>query len=199
MEPCDLLCPGQVSRPCRACLRRHRPPGNWGGTAGGASGLPSREDGRFYVFGDRGGRDMIVVMGPGHTRPQLDAVIAKIEEAGLRGQISEGVERIVVGVVGDSHSKELLRERIEAMPGVENVVRILQPYKLVSREFHGGGDSTVWVRDVAIGGGRVVVIAGPCSVESREQVLRTAQAVKSAGAQLLRGGAFKPRTSPYSF
>ncbi|TMI94241.1 MAG: 3-deoxy-7-phosphoheptulonate synthase [Bacillati bacterium ANGP1] len=142
---------------------------------------------------------MIVVMGPGHTRPQLDAVIAKIEEAGLRGQISEGVERIVVGVVGDSHTKELLRERIEAMPGVENVVRILQPYKLVSREFHGGGDSTVWVRDVAIGGGRVVVIAGPCSVESREQALQTAHAVKAAGAQLLRGGAFKPRTSPYSF
>jgi len=127
----------------------------------------------------------------------LDAVLS--DAKGLRGQISEGVERIVIGVVGDSHTKELLRERIEAMPGVENVVRILQPYKLVSREFHGGGDSTVWVRDVAIGGGRVVVIAGPCSVESREQVLRTARAVKSAGAQLLRGGAFKPRTSPYSF
>ena len=142
---------------------------------------------------------MIVVMGPGHTRPQLDAVIQKIEEGGLRVQINEGVERIVIGVIGESHTKELLREHIEAMPGVESVVRILQPYKLVSREFHGGGDSTVWVGDVAIGGSRVVVIAGPCSVESREQALETARAVKSAGAQLLRGGAFKPRTSPYSF
>ncbi|HYM90398.1 MAG TPA: 3-deoxy-7-phosphoheptulonate synthase [bacterium] len=142
---------------------------------------------------------MIVVMGPGHTRTQVDAVVAKIEEAGLRGQISEGVERIVIGVVGDSHTKELLRDRLEAMPGVESVVRILQPYKLVSREFHGGIDTTVWVGPVAIGGGRVVVIAGPCSVESREQVLETAAAVKAAGAQLLRGGAFKPRTSPYSF
>jgi len=142
---------------------------------------------------------VIVVMGPGHTRPQIDAVVAKIEEAGLRGQISEGVERTVIGVVGDSHTKELLRDRLEAMPGVESVVRILQPYKLVSREFHGGRDTTVWVGPVSIGGGRVVVIAGPCSVESREQVLETAVSVKAAGAQLLRGGAFKPRTSPYSF
>ncbi len=142
---------------------------------------------------------MIVVMGPGHTRPQLDAVIKTIEEGGLRVQINEGVERIVIGVVGDSHTKEVLRDHLEAMPGVESVVRILQPYKLVSREFHGGRDSTVWVGPVAIGGGRVVVIAGPCSVESREQALETARAVKAAGAQLLRGGAFKPRTSPYSF
>src|SRR5215471_4549736 len=107
---------------------------------------------------------MIVVMAPTHTRAQLDAIIHKVEESGLRVQINEGVERIVVGVVGDSHTKEILREHIEAMPGVESVVRILQPYKLVSREFHGGRDSTVWVRHVAIGGSRVVIIAGPCSV-----------------------------------
>jgi 3-deoxy-7-phosphoheptulonate synthase len=142
---------------------------------------------------------MIVVMGPTHTRAQLDAVIQKIDEGGLRVQINEGVERVVLGVLGDSHTKELLREHLEAMPGVESVVRILQPYKLVSREFQGGRDSTVWVRDVAIGGSRVVVIAGPCSVESREQAIQTARAVKAAGAQMLRGGAFKPRTSPYSF
>jgi 3-deoxy-7-phosphoheptulonate synthase len=142
---------------------------------------------------------MIVVMGPGHTREQREAVVRKIEESGLRVQVSEGVERTVIGVVGDSHTKESLRESLEAMTGVESVVRILQPYKLVSREFHGGRDSTIWVDDVAIGGGRVIVIAGPCSVESREQLMKTAQAVKAAGAQLLRGGAFKPRTSPYSF
>jgi len=138
-------------------------------------------------------------MGANHTRTQIDYVVHQIEEAGLRGQITEGVERTVIGVVGDSHTKELLRERLEAMPGVESVVRILQPYKLVSREFHAGRDSTIWVGSVAIGGGRVVVIAGPCSVESREQALETAHAVKAAGAQLLRGGAFKPRTSPYDF
>jgi len=142
---------------------------------------------------------MIVVMGPGHSRTERDGVIRKIEEAGLSVQVNEGVERIVIGVVGDSHTKELLREGLEAMAGVESVVRILQPYKLVSREFHGGRDSTVWVRNVAIGGGRVAVIAGPCSVESASQVMETAKAVKLAGAHLLRGGAFKPRTSPYSF
>ena len=142
---------------------------------------------------------MIVVLGAGHTRGDCEAVVRKIEEAGLRAQTVEGVERTIVGVVGDSHTKELLREGLEVMNGVESVVRILQPYKLVSREFHGGKDTTVWVRDVAIGGGRVVVMAGPCSVETREQVLQTARAVKLAGAKMLRGGAFKPRTSPYSF
>ena len=142
---------------------------------------------------------MIVVLGAGHTKRDCEAVVRKIEDAGLRAQVVEGVERTIVGVVGDSHTKELLREGLEVMNGVESVVRILQPYKLVSREFHGGKDSTVWVRDVAIGGGRVVVMAGPCSVETREQVFQTARAVKLAGAQLLRGGAFKPRTSPYSF
>jgi len=142
---------------------------------------------------------MIVVMGPQHTPADRAAVVREIEVAGLRVHISEGVERTVIGVVGDSHTKELLHESLEAMPGVERVVRILQPYKLVNREFHAGQDSTVRVRDVAIGGGRVVVIAGPCSVESPQQVASTARAVQAAGARLLRGGAFKPRTSPYSF
>jgi 3-deoxy-7-phosphoheptulonate synthase len=142
---------------------------------------------------------MIVVMGPRHTPAERAAVVREIEGAGLRVHISEGVERTVIGVVGDSHTKELLHESLEAMLGVERVVRILQPYKLVNREFHAGGDSTVLVRDVAIGGGRVVVIAGPCSVESPQQVASTARAVQAAGARLLRGGAFKPRTSPYSF
>jgi 3-deoxy-7-phosphoheptulonate synthase len=138
-------------------------------------------------------------MGPRHTLSERDAVVQEIEHAGLRAHVSEGVERTVVGVVGDSHTKELLQESLEAMTGVERVVRILQPYKLVNREFHAGQDSTVRVRDVAIGCGRVVVIAGPCSVESPQQVLGTARAVQAAGARLLRGGAFKPRTSPYSF
>lgn len=142
---------------------------------------------------------MIVVMGPHHTPQHRDAVTQEIERAGLRVHLSQGVERTVIGVVGDSHTKELLGQTLEAMPGVERVVRILQPYKLVNREFHGGRDSTVWVRDVEIGAQRVVVIAGPCSVESPRQLVETARAVRAAGARLLRGGAFKPRTSPYSF
>ncbi len=142
---------------------------------------------------------MIVVMSLGHTRAMRDAVTRKVEGAGLRCHVSEGVERTVIGVVGDSHTKESLYSSLEAMAGVESVVRILQPYKLVAREFHGGRDTTVWVGDVAIGNGRVVVIAGPCSVETRDQLMQTARAVKLAGAKLLRGGAFKPRTSPYSF
>jgi 3-deoxy-7-phosphoheptulonate synthase len=152
-----------------------------------------------FVVAAEGGTAMIVVMGPGHSQSEREGVVRKIEGAGLHVQISEGVERTVIGVVGDSHTKELLREGLEAMAGVESVVRILQPYKLVSREFHGGRDTTVWVGDVAIGGGRVVVIAGPCSVETSDQVLETARSVKLAGAQLFRCCAFKPRTSPYSF
>ena len=142
---------------------------------------------------------MIVVLGAGHTDEQRQAVVRKIQEAGLQAHISEGVERTVIGIVGDSRSKELLHDGLQLMAGVETVVRILHPYKLVGREFSGGKGTTVRVRDIPIGAERVVVIAGPCSVETRDQLLRTADAVKLAGAQLLRGGAFKPRTSPYSF
>lgn len=142
---------------------------------------------------------MIVVMSPRHTPQQRDAVAQEIERAGLRVHVSQGVERTVIGVVGDSHTKELLGQTLEALPGVERVVRILQPYKLVNREFHGGKDSTVWVRDVEIGAQQIVVMAGPCSVESPQQLMQTARVVHAAGARLLRGGAFKPRTSPYSF
>jgi len=129
---------------------------------------------------------------------QLEAVVQKIKEAGLATHLSVGTERSVIGVVGDSHTKELLRDALEASPGVEKVVRILQPFKLVSREFRPGG-TVVSVRGAQFGGVTVTVAAGPCSVEDREQILTTADAVKAAGGTLLRGGAFKPRTSPYSF
>src|SRR6266852_827240 len=99
---------------------------------------------------------------------------------------------------GDSHTKELLRQSLEATPGVERVVPILQPFKLVSREFKPE-NAVVEVSGVRFGDGAVTVIAGPCSVESLEQIVATAKAVKAAGAVMLRGGAFKPRTSPYSF
>lgn len=145
-----------------------------------------------------GGETMIVVMESGVTRAQIDAVVKKIQDAGLGTHLSAGVERTVIGVVGDSHTKELLRQSLEASPGVEKVVPILQPFKLVSREFRPA-NTVVDVKGIRFGDGSVTVIAGPCSVEGREQILQTARAVKAAGAVMLRGGAFKPRTSPYTF
>jgi 3-deoxy-7-phosphoheptulonate synthase len=141
---------------------------------------------------------MIVVMGPRATREQINAVVKKIQDAGLGSHLSVGVERTIIGVVGDSHTKELLRQSLEASAGVERVVLILQPFKLVGREFRPH-DTVVDVQGVRIGDGSIVIMAGPCSVESRDQILQTARAVKAAGAAMLRGGAFKPRTSPYSF
>jgi 3-deoxy-7-phosphoheptulonate synthase len=141
---------------------------------------------------------MIIVMGPGASDEQVEAVIERVRKAGLNTHVSVGVARTVIGVVGDDRTKEILRESLEVAPGVERVVAILQPYKLVSREFIPQ-DTVVSVGGVAIGGSRVVVMAGPCSVESREQIMASAEAVKAAGAAVLRGGAFKPRTSPYSF
>ncbi len=148
--------------------------------------------------GGRGGKTMIVVMEPRATREQIDAVVRKIQDAGLGTHLSVGVERTVIGVVGDSHTKELLRQSLEATPGVEKVVPILQPFKLVSREFKPD-NTVVDVQGVRFGDGAVTVIAGPCSVEGLEMIVQTARAVKASGAVMLRGGAFKPRTSPYSF
>jgi 3-deoxy-7-phosphoheptulonate synthase len=141
---------------------------------------------------------MIVVLQAGCTPEQQEAVLRRIREAGLVPHLSQGVLRTVVGVIGDDRTKEQLRTMLEAMEGVERVVKVLQPYKLVSREFQPQ-TTVVPVGPVRIGGPEVVVMAGPCSVESREQILQVARAVKEAGAVMLRGGAFKPRTSPYSF
>ncbi len=141
---------------------------------------------------------MIIVMESGAKEGQVKAVVDRVHNAGLTTHVSVGVSRTVIGVVGDDRTKEMLRESLEVAPGVERVVAILQPFKLVSREFIPH-DTVVSVGGQTIGGAGVAVIAGPCSVESREQILATASAVKAAGATLLRGGAFKPRTSPYSF
>jgi 3-deoxy-7-phosphoheptulonate synthase len=141
---------------------------------------------------------MIIVMEQGAGEGQVQAVVEKIHKAGLNTHVSVGVSRTVIGVVGDDRTKEMLRESLEVAPGVERVVAILQPFKLFSREFIPH-DTVVSVGSQAIGGNRVVVIAGPCSVESREQILTAADAIKAAGGTILRGGAFKPRTSPYSF
>ncbi|MEX0750662.1 MAG: 3-deoxy-7-phosphoheptulonate synthase, partial [Dehalococcoidia bacterium] len=141
---------------------------------------------------------MMVIMRPGHTGQQFEDVMKRIEEAGMTGHPIVGVERTVIGVVGTERMHPELADDIETMEGVEATVRISSPYKLSSRELHPV-DTIVDVRGVKIGEGTVTVMAGPCAIESEEQVMATARAVKAAGASVLRGGAFKPRTSPYGF
>jgi len=139
---------------------------------------------------------MIVIMKQGATRAQIANVTARVEGLGCRVHLSEGEERTIIGVIGNG--RPLDRAPLERMDGVERTVPILRPFKLASREFHPQ-DTVVKVNGVSIGGQQLVVMAGPCAVESREQILETARAVKEAGGLVLRGGAFKPRTSPYSF
>ncbi len=139
---------------------------------------------------------MIVVMEPKATEADVAAVIAHLRKLGFDIHLSRGVERTIIGAIGDK--KVLDGESLGGMQGVEKIVPILQPFKLAGKEFHPER-SQVKVGSVTFGGSDVVVIAGPCSVESREQIMEAAGAVKAAGATMLRGGAFKPRTSPYSF
>ena len=139
---------------------------------------------------------MIVVMKNNATVKQVSSVIKKVEELGFQPHLSQGEEKTILGVVGNE--RKLDPQVFLVLPGVENVVPILKPFKLASREFKK--DSTVVsLNGVKIGGNEIVVMAGPCAVESQKQILETAEAVKKAGAKILRGGAFKPRTSPYSF
>ena len=141
---------------------------------------------------------MIIVMKTGSQDREIADVLARLDNLGLKGHLSRGVERTVIGVVGVTAAVPDLRERLSMIPGVEDVVPISRPYKLASREFKPD-DTVIKVGGVKIGGNEVVVIAGPCAAETREQVMSTARAVKAAGASILRGGAFKPSTSPYSF
>ncbi|HEV8523135.1 MAG TPA: 3-deoxy-7-phosphoheptulonate synthase [Terriglobales bacterium] len=139
---------------------------------------------------------MIINMKEGASEEQIAHVIERVREAGYQAHVTQGVERTIVAAVGTGRRHEL--EALRAAPGVEDVVPIAQPYKLVSRQIRPQR-TVVDVGGVPIGGDQVAVIAGPCSVESCEQLLSTAHAVKAAGASLLRGGAYKPRTSPYDF
>ncbi len=139
---------------------------------------------------------MIIVMRSTATQADIDQVVERITQHGLKPHISRGVERTIIGAIGD---ERILRNvPFEALPGVEEVLAILKPFKLASRDFKAE-PSLVEVNGVTGGGGQLAVIAGPCSVEGRQMLLETARAVKAAGANLLRGGAFKPRTSPYAF
>ena len=139
---------------------------------------------------------MIVVMKPGASQQEIQHVIEGIEQLGLRSQVIVGTELTVVAALGEK--RDGTRETLETLPGVDKVVPILAPYKIASREVKKD-PTQIRVRDFVAGAGRVGVMAGPCSVESREQILEVARQVKEAGATALRGGAFKPRTSPYSF
>jgi len=141
---------------------------------------------------------MIVVMKKDCGENEIANVLSRISDAGLKGHLSQGVERTVIGIVGVAPVLPDLREMLELLPGVEQVVPITKPYKLASREFQPE-DTVIKVGGVSIGGKELVVMAGPCAAETKEQVMSTARAVKAAGANILRGGAFKPSTSPYSF
>ncbi len=140
---------------------------------------------------------MIVVMSHDAKKDQIDAVMDRLQREGFDLHLSQGVSRTIIGIIGDK--TRLSGMAIEAMPGVEKAVPILQPFKLAGWEFKPEETVVEIAPGVEIGGGQVHIIAGPCAVESEEQILTVAREVKAAGATLLRGGAFKPRTSPYSF
>ena len=139
---------------------------------------------------------MVVIMNADATQEDIEGVIHAIEEKGLAAKVMEGARQKIVGVIGDK--TRLADAPIDAMHGVETTVAISKSYKLASREFHPA-PTIIEVGGVQIGGGTPVVMAGPCAVESRSQLMETAEIIKAGGAQFLRGGAYKPRTSPYAF
>src|SRR5688572_1697816 len=139
---------------------------------------------------------MILVLRTDATQPQIDHVIERVEEIGFEPRLITGSFRTIVALIGDDNAPGV--ELLDALPGVEHVHRILKPFKMASREFHKA-DTVVQVGKVKVGGGHLAMIAGPCAVESREGLDAIAGHVKRAGANILRGGAFKPRTSPYAF
>jgi 3-deoxy-7-phosphoheptulonate synthase len=143
---------------------------------------------------------MIVLMHKGATAEQAESVIETISARGLRALNLPGGEHVAIGIASaiPTETREELAGSLSVLPGVSHVVHVSRPYKLASREFHAA-QTLVKVRDVEIGGESCVIMAGPCAVEGRDQIFRAAQAVREAGATMLRGGAFKPRTSPYSF
>jgi 3-deoxy-7-phosphoheptulonate synthase len=142
---------------------------------------------------------MVIVMQQGAPAAQVEAVVETVQQKGFTPFVNPGVERKVIAVLGVVDSQKMtLVDQFESLEGVERVTLISEPYKLSSRNYHPQ-NTVIEVGEARIGGPEVVVIGGPCSVESREQVLETARAVKAGGGKLLRGGAFKPRTSPYSF
>jgi len=139
---------------------------------------------------------MIIIMKAGSSDQQIEAVENKLKGMGMGAHVSRGIERTVVGAIGDEAKIDM--EALEILPGVDNVIRVMKPYKIVSRVSHPE-DSVVDIKGVKLGGNQIQIIAGPCSVETQPQMDAAAAAVAAAGCRLMRGGAFKPRTSPYSF
>ena len=139
---------------------------------------------------------MIVVMESDASPEELESVVNRVRDLGFQPHLSKGEERTIVGLIGDE--RPVNESALRAMGGVEKVVPILKPYKLASRDFHPH-DTVVPINDVSVGDKPIAIMAGPCSVESREQLMEAAQAIHGTGTHILRGGAFKPRTSPYSF
>ena len=139
---------------------------------------------------------MIIVMSNTATEGHIENVLKKIKEKGLEGTVSKGTEKTVIGAVGDE--RLLDQELLQSLPGVEQALSIVKPYKIVGREWHPK-DTVVNVKGHLIGGDNIQIISGPCSVETPEQMKKSADGVKAAGVKLMRGGAFKPRSSPYSF
>ncbi len=139
---------------------------------------------------------MIIILKPHATEAEIGLVVRKIESFGLAAHISKGTERTIIGAIGDE--RVLQEGPLEAFPFVEQVLPVLKPYKLASREFKPEG-TIVNIDGVLVGGKRLAVMAGPCAVENRDNLLQVARCVKAAGGHILRGGAYKPRTSPYSF
>jgi 3-deoxy-7-phosphoheptulonate synthase len=140
---------------------------------------------------------MMIVMKPSATEEEIQAVISRVEGVGARAHLSQGEEVTVIGAIGDR--EHVARLELDGAPGVAQVVPILKPYKLASKQLRSGERSVFSINGRKIGGENFALIAGPCTVESRDQVLETARVVKDAGAAMFRGGAYKPRTSPYAF
>src|SRR3990167_5871516 len=140
---------------------------------------------------------MIIVLKPNATKKEIQHIEDKIRELGLKPMLSVGKERTIIGVIGEEDKARI--QPFEAFPGVESVMQIQKPYKFVSREFKKENSVIKLGPNIEIGDERIIVMAGPCTVESRERLMHIAETVKKAGAKVLRGGAFKPRTSPYSF
>jgi 3-deoxy-7-phosphoheptulonate synthase len=151
---------------------------------------------KYLALYDMEKQIMMIIMKPYATPEQVEGVIQVIKSLGLTPHLSQGVETTVIGAIGESHN--IPNDRFEVLDGVETVKRITQPFKLASRQFHP--ENSIFPLDgFQVGGNDIAIIAGPCAIESRTQILETAQAVREAGANALRGGVFKPRTSPYAF
>ncbi len=139
---------------------------------------------------------MIIIMNNDITDEQIDGVVNKLKGFGLDSNVSRGIERTVIGAIGDETKVD--KEALQALPGVEDVIRVMKPYKIVARSYHKE-DTVIDIKGIKLGGKQVQVIAGPCSVETQPQMDEAAKYVHEAGCQMMRGGAFKPRTSPYTF